>query len=129
MILSLLCVFGFIFLALWRPRLLTVQSTNENPLRLRPSSRVAIALYVGLVVAFAGVLPALISVVLLFWSRRFSAYAIGLLVALIAGVIIVQQTRYGYPATLDWPLRFADLTPLTWAAVAVACINPLLRRN
>ncbi|CAB4574596.1 unannotated protein [freshwater metagenome] len=92
-------------------------------------SRLAVIATLGLVLAFAGILPAIVAGLFLFLPRRLSLYAIGALVAAIASIIIVQQTRYNYPATLDWPLRFADLTPLTWIAVALACINPLLRRN
>jgi hypothetical protein len=62
-------------------------------------------------------------------SRRWSAIAVGLLVFVLASVIVVQQSRYGYPPTLDWPLRFARLTPLAWIAVAIASINALLHRK
>ena len=48
---------------------------------------------------------------------------------MIAGVVVIQQTRFGYPPTLDWPLRFADLSPLAWLAIAVATINPFARRD
>jgi hypothetical protein len=86
-------------------------------------------IFAGLVIAFAGILPALVAGLLLLVSRRLNQYVIGILVMVIAGVIVIQQSRFGYPPTLDWPLRFADLTALTWLAVALACINPVLRRN
>lgn len=128
-ILSLLCAVGLVVLALRRPRNSTFHSPEGTTLPSRPQSRLVVIAVLGLVIAFAGILPAIVAGLFLFMPRRLSLYAIGALVAVIASIIIVQQARYNYPATLDWPLRFADLTPLTWTAVALACINPLLRRQ
>ena len=129
LVLSLLCAAGLVVLALRRPRDGTPLNPKEHTLPGWLPSRLAVIATLGLVIAFAGILPAIVAGLFLFLPRRLSLYAIGALVAAIASIIIVQQTRYNYPATLDWPLRFADLTPLTWIAVALACINPLLRRN
>lgn len=129
LVLSLLCVAGIVVLALRRPRKSAPPSPREYTLAVRAPSRLAVVATLGLVIAFAGILPAIVAGLVLFMPRRVSLYAIGALVAVIASIIIVQQSRYNYPATLDWPLRFADLTPLTWTAVALACINPLLRRH
>jgi hypothetical protein len=104
-------------------------STDATTLRSKITTPPAKIVTIGLVVAFAGLLPAVIAGVFLLLPRRLSMFTIGALIGVVAGVIVVQQTRYGYPPTLDWPLRFADLTPVTWSAVALACINPVLRRN
>ena len=127
LLISIICSAGLATLALWRPRRRKSTTTEINPPQTR--SRLAIILTIGLVVAFTGFLPALVAGLFLLVGPRLRVYAIGILVAVIAGVIVVQQTRYGYPPTLDWPLRFADLTSMTWIAVALACINPVLRRT
>jgi arabinofuranan 3-O-arabinosyltransferase len=129
LLISLLCAVGLLVLALGRPR--GRQRVNSDPgaLATKIASRPAQIATIGLIVAFAGTVPAIIAGAFLFIPRRFTTLAIVVLVGIIAGVIVVQQTRYGYPPTLDWPLRFVDLTPVTWTAVALACINPVLRRN
>jgi hypothetical protein len=126
---SILCITGLIVLALRRPRrrVATDQGVATSPkVSLTLPAMIVTTL---LVLAFAGILPVLGAGVLLLAPRRYNAVAVAILVATITGVIVVQQTRFGYPPTLDWPLRFAGLTALTWTAVAVACINPLLRRH
>jgi arabinofuranan 3-O-arabinosyltransferase len=126
---SLLCTAGLLVLALWRPRRQQHSKAEVSPTDHITGSRIAMVISMCLVIAFAGILPALVAGLLLLVPRRLNAYAIGILITVVAGVIVVQQSRFGYPPTLDWPLRFADLTPLTWLAVAMACINPVLRRN
>jgi arabinofuranan 3-O-arabinosyltransferase len=129
LLISLICAIGLFILALGRPRRGPIVSTQLGALTPKITSRSAQIVTIGLVVAFAGIIPAAIAGVLLLAPRRLGVFAIGALVAVVAGVIVIQQTRFGYPPTLDWPLRFADLTPVTWTAVALACINPVLRRN
>jgi hypothetical protein len=43
----------------------------------------------------------------------------------VAVVIVVSQTRFGHQPTLDWPGRFADLSPLAWFAVGAAGVAAL----
>ena len=127
LLISLICAIGLVFVALGRRRKMV--STDTSTLTSKITTRTAKIVIVGLVVAFAGILPAAIAGVFLLLPRRLSMLTIGALIGVVAGVIVVQQTRYGYPPTLDWPLRFADLTVVTWSAVALACINPVLRRK
>jgi arabinofuranan 3-O-arabinosyltransferase len=127
LLISLISAIGLIVVALGRRR--QMGSTDATTLASKITTPPAKIVTIGLVVAFAGVLPAVIAGVFLLLPRRLSMLTIGALIGVVAGVIVVQQTRYGYPPTLDWPLRFADLTPVTWSAVALACINPVLRRN
>jgi hypothetical protein len=129
LLISLICAIGLFILALGRPRRGPIVSTQLGALTPKITSRSTQIVTIGLVVAFAGIIPAAIAGVLLLAPRRLGVFVIGALVAVVAGVIVIQQTRFGYPPTLDWPLRFADLTPVTWTAVALACINPVLRRN
>lgn len=129
LLISLLCAIGLFVLALGRPRRGHFLSADISALTPKITSRPTQIVTLGLIVAFAGILPAVVAVVFLLIPRRLSVLAIAALVGVVAGVIVIQQTRYGYPPTLDWPLRFADLTPVTWTAVALACINPVVRRN
>lgn len=82
-----------------------------------------------LVTLFAGPVASAIGCLLLFVRRRWSALAISLLMLTVAAIVVVQQTRFGYPPTLDWPLRFASLAPLAWIAVSVASINAVAHRK
>jgi hypothetical protein len=129
LVISLLCATGLLLLAFWRPRKQHALNPATDSIHRVSLSQPVMVIFAGLVIAFAGILPALVAGLLLLVSRRLNQYVIGILVMVIAGVIVIQQSRFGYPPTLDWPLRFADLTALTWLAVALACINPVLRRN
>jgi hypothetical protein len=119
---------GLIFFAL-RRKTEHKKAHVKNDLRdnFSPRRRYLIFLLFGLVAGFAGFLPAVATGLLLSLPRRYSMALIGLLVTIIAGTIVIAQIRYGYPPA--WPLRLSGLTALTWTAVAVACINPLLRRH
>jgi hypothetical protein len=118
-----------LFFAAFRRRTRTGSAHSFAEVLPSPKARrpLFILMLATLVVGFAGVIPAVATAVFLALPRRYSMVLIGILVGAIAGAIIVAQTRYGYPPA--WPLRLEELTPLTWTAVAVACINPLLRRN
>jgi arabinofuranan 3-O-arabinosyltransferase len=129
LVVSMLSAAGLIVLALRRLRKGNPPSTMGHAFSGQAPSPLAVIATIGLVIAFAGILPAIIAVLFLFIPRRLSLYAIGALVVFIAGVIIVKQFQYDYTPMLDWPLRFVNLTPFTWTAVALACINPLLRRT
>ena len=129
LVISLLCATGLLLLAFWRPRKQHALNPATDSIHRVSLSQPVMVIFAGLVIAFAGILPAFVAGLLLLVSRRLNQYVIGILVMVIAGVIVIQQSRFGYPPTLDWPLRFADLTALTWLAVALACINPVLRRN
>lgn len=121
---------GLLFVAL-RPRRLAIQvvpADNFDSLSVI-RSKTLIVLIGGFLVAFGGFIPALVAATMMAVGRKFSVAVIAVLMTVITGVIVVQQSRYSYPPTLDWPLRFTDLTPWAWAAVAVACINPALRRT
>lgn len=129
LLMSLICAIGLLVLALGRPRRGQILNVDASTLTPKITSRATQIVTVGLVVAFAGILPAVITGVFLLAPRRLSMFAIAALVGVVTGVIVVQQTRFGYPPTLDWPLRFSYLTPVMWTAVALACINPVIRRN
>lgn len=79
--------------------------------------------------AIAGPIPGVVAVGALFVPRRLGIAIVAICMAIVGGVVVFNQTRFGYPPTLDWPLRFADLARVSWVAVAVAAINPLLRRS
>lgn len=116
----------------WRRPRIRADLENEETLTSQNSTSLSfpIALVIcGVVLMVAGIWATIIALMLSRVARRWSALAIGILVFVVAGVIVVQQTRYGYPSTLDWPLRFADLAPLAWIAVAIASINALLHRK
>lgn len=92
------------------------------------SPRFVFPVVVVLIVLSAGFVAAAASVALVLFARRWSMMAVAALMSLVAVVVVVNQTRYGYPPTLDWPLRFTDVTPLVWLAVSIASINALVRR-
>ena len=131
LIISLLSALILAVFAWRRPRTQPILDNYENlaPRANTSPSLLATLLVCGLLLVVAGVWATIISVVLLRVAQRWSALLVGLLMCVLATIVVVQQTRYGYPPTLDWPLRFAELTPLAWTAVAIASINALLRRQ
>lgn len=107
-------------------------ATHFNPQALRPSPvprGFILPVVVILVVLSAGSVAAAVSAALVMFARRWSMAVVAVSMSLVALVVVVNQSRYGYPPSLDWPLRFTDLTPLTWLAVSVASINALVRRH
>ena len=128
LIISGISAIGVIFFALRRQTGQKKPHVHTDPRdNFVPRRRFLVFLLFGLVAGFAGLVPAVATGVLLSRPRRYSVAVIGLLVTIIAGALTVAQIHYGY--SRGWHLRLADLTPLTWTAVALACINPLLRRH
>ena len=126
---SALSALALLLTTLRRPRRPQPVEKSELPQRTFAATWQFRTLCFGLLLAFTGIIPTILAGALLLVSRRWSAVLIATLITMTASVIVIQQSRFGYPPTLDWPLRFVDLTPVTWTAVALATINPLTRRH
>ena len=124
--LSALVLFGITLRRPRRPQRGENHATAHNAIATTWQFR---AVCVGVLLVVAGIVPTVIASALVMISRRWSAWFIAALITCVTCVIVVQQYRYAFPPTLDWPLRFVDLTPVAWTAVAVATINPLTRRH
>jgi len=83
-----------------------------------------------LVAALGGGWPALAGALLGARLRRTPLVAVvtGAWV-IMAIVIVVSQSRFGHQPTLDWPGRFADLTPVAWFAVGAVGVAALASRD
>lgn len=79
--------------------------------------------------AVAGIVPAAVALLVARFVRRLVPVVVVGAITVVAATIVVQQLRLGEPAPMDWPLRFAHMAPWAWLAVAVATINPVLRRD
>jgi hypothetical protein len=124
---SLVSVFFLLFVALRRAPLVT--TAQHSPPFAPTTRRFLVPVVFGVVVLSAGFVAAGVSLALAFVARRWAMTAVALLMSAVALIVVINQTRFGYPATLDWPLRFSFLTPLAWIAVSIASINALLRRD
>ena len=93
---------------------------------VRAASRRQLIVAGTLLATLGGGWPALVGALLGARLRRTPLVAIVTVAwVVVAAVIVVSQSRFGHQPTLDWPGRFADLSPLAWFAVGAAGVAAL----